>query len=232
MQPTLNNLVACYRRGSGARHFRYYNTPERGQRQRRCLSVARAFCSGRGPQNREGDVRGLFDHLEQGAGWAPGRALALLPVAHRLDRNSDPGGELRLRELGARPHAARIGGIRRCAVGRRASRAAAGRCPWLADVVELPGTSALAAVGQNLDDRPSAFNLTRIIVAIGLCDSLLPAKQLHRDGADEAPRQRPNNPLNDSSLHYSLARSRESDTDLAPSNNRSISSRGVGLANR
>ena len=57
-------------------------------------------------QRGEGDVRRLVDQLEQRARRAPRRALALLPVAHGLDRHLDALGEGGLRQPAARPHLA------------------------------------------------------------------------------------------------------------------------------
>src|SRR5205814_6624167 len=59
-------------------------------------------------EHREGGVRRLFDHLKERAGGTAWRALALLPIAHRLDRHADPGGESGLGEPGASAHIARI----------------------------------------------------------------------------------------------------------------------------
>ena len=79
-----------------------------------------------GAQHREGDVGRLVDHLEQRAGGAARRTLALLPVAHGLERNPDAGGELRLGELGARAHAAGIGRVGRRRCGTRGKRGTSG----------------------------------------------------------------------------------------------------------
>src|SRR5580704_15541272 len=43
-----------------------------------------------GVENRESHLRGLVDHLEKRAGGSARRALALLPIADRLDRYPDP----------------------------------------------------------------------------------------------------------------------------------------------
>src|ERR1043165_504304 len=61
----------------------------------------------------ERPVRRLIEQLEQRPRRTAWLALALLPVAHRLDRHADAGGELGLREPGLRADAARIAGVDR-----------------------------------------------------------------------------------------------------------------------
>src|SRR6266700_1687038 len=65
---------------------------------------------GRG-QHREGQIRRPVEHFEQRARGPARRALALLPIAHRLDRHPDPGGEFRLGQFGAGADPLGIGGI-------------------------------------------------------------------------------------------------------------------------
>ena len=50
-------------------------------------------------QHREGYIGCALNHLEQRARGAARATLALLPVAHGLDRDADAGGKLRLGEL-------------------------------------------------------------------------------------------------------------------------------------
>ena len=109
-------LLAMYALDALARH--------RPQRARGGLGAL--FIAQRG----EGDIRRPVDQLEQRAGGTARIALALLPVAHGLDRHLDLFGEGRLRQPAARPHLAHEGGR----VG----------------VIER----LLAAVGKDFDDPP------------------------------------------------------------------------------
>src|SRR5437867_4418606 len=55
------------------------------------------------------NLRRLVDDLQQGARRTARRPLALLPVAHGLDRHPDAGGKFGLREFGAGTNASSIG---------------------------------------------------------------------------------------------------------------------------
>src|SRR5262245_5116219 len=111
----------------------------------------------RGAQYGEGNVGRLVDDLEQSARGPARRALALLPVAHGLDRHADARGEFGLRELGARAHAARVRSVRRRAIGEGTGRNADGRRGATTRRIEPARQRALAAVGKNLDDPAVGF---------------------------------------------------------------------------
>src|SRR4051812_30848531 len=71
-----------------------------------CL-ILRAFSS----QNLERHVWRLVQQPEQGPRRAARVALALLPVAHRLNRHANAGGELGLGEARLRADAAGVAGV-------------------------------------------------------------------------------------------------------------------------
>src|SRR6478735_10769725 len=59
-------------------------------------------------KHREGGLGRPIDDFEKGAGRAARRAFALLPVAHRLDRNADLRSESGLRQSSSPAHIARV----------------------------------------------------------------------------------------------------------------------------
>ena len=113
------------------------------------------------PQHRERHVRRLVEQLEQRPRRTARMALALLPVAHRLDRHADAGGELGLRQAGLRADAAGVAGIdlrRPSGLNGRRQDAPIG----------LGGTGGIARSlpsARISTRRPSAFSRTRIIAA-------------------------------------------------------------------
>ena len=161
------DVVAGRSRSQDARRARRDDVTEHGKAVRR-LPTRRQWASATGlvpascrAEHREGDLRRLVDHLEQRARRPARRALALLPVAHRLDRHADAGGKL-------------APGSAWCARARRGHRRQRrhrrhGRSPCahgaLVSARSLPS-------GRISTIRPSAFSRTRIMVVIGLCDSL------------------------------------------------------------
>src|SRR5205823_7930900 len=77
--------------------------------------------SARFAEHGKGSIRRFFEHFEERAGRTARRALALLPIAHGLDRYADTRGKGSLREPGASPHVtgiARLLGARRIVRGR------------------------------------------------------------------------------------------------------------------
>ena len=103
-------------------------------------------------EHREGGLGRFLDDLEQRARRPAWRALALLPIAHGLDRNADPRRKGGLGEAGA---AADIAGI--SGVVERASAARAALCAAVAIGPRVAGDGALAAVGQHFDQTSVGF---------------------------------------------------------------------------
>src|SRR5262249_9239 len=98
-------------------------------------------------QHPEGGVRGLFDDFEESGCRAARRALALFPVAYRLDRNADPRREGGLGEPGPCTH---ITGIA-CLAGTR--RIVRGR----SNGTRIAGDRPFATVGKDLNQAPVRF---------------------------------------------------------------------------
>ena len=105
------------------------------------------------PQHRKRHVRRLIQQLQQRPRRAARMALALLPVAHRLDRHADAGGEFGLSQAGLRAHPAGVAGID--------LRRPLGRDGWRQDArVGLRRHRRhrpLAAVGEDFDQTSVGF---------------------------------------------------------------------------
>jgi len=102
--------------------------------------------------DREGGFRGLVENLEQRARRAARRALALLPIAHGLDRNADAGGKGSLGQTSPPTDVARIARVLLPCIGSPRTVTGGG-----ADRLRIGRYGTFAAVRQNLDQPSVCF---------------------------------------------------------------------------
>src|SRR5436853_2925291 len=78
------------------------------RQQFQCVSKGCCAASARLAEYGEGGLGSFFDDFKERATRATRRALALLPIAHGLDRHANTGGEGSLGQTGSSPHIAGV----------------------------------------------------------------------------------------------------------------------------